>query len=454
MDALSSLPALPSGHLLGHISAMRRDMLGLQLRTLRECGDIAKLRTAASQVVMVSSPAYAHEVLTERHEDWEKSQLLTVLIRPIVGDGILSSQGSRHKRRRSIVVPAFQANRIARYHDAIVRETDRALDRLKPGTRVDFGAEMMQLTLEIVGATLFNTKVSGDVAAVGQAVTAGSEAVIDILRSPLALPPTRFTAAGRKLLRAGSDLDNVVYRILRERRASGEDPGDVLSMLLAARDADTGEGLSDVELRDEVMTLFLAGHETTANALTWSLALLSQHPEVATRLKQEVDVLEGRAPRFEDLAKLPYAMAVFKEVMRLYPPAYIVGRKSLTETRVGRHKLPRAQVTFVNIYGIHRRADLFPEPDAFKPERFLDGAEKRWPKGAYLPFGGGPRICVGNHFALMEGQLVLARLAQRFELAGSVDRMPEAEPLVTLRPKDSVMMKVVERGVHEVRRAS
>lgn len=442
------MPALSTLHPLGHLPAMRNDMLGLQLRALREAGDIARLRTGASSVVMVSSPQYAQEVMAERQEDYEKSATLTVFIRPIIGDGILSSQGSRHKRRRAVVAPAFQPNRIARYHDAIVTETDRLIARLSPGSSVDIGEQMLHLTLEIVGATLFNTKVSSDIETVGRAVTAGSEAVTELLRSLLFLPPTPFTSAGRKVLRAGKDLDEVVYRIIRERRASGEDPGDVLSMLLSTRDAETGEGLSDEELRDEVMTLFLAGHETTANGLTWALALLSAHPEAAARLAEEVSVLEGRAPRFEDLARLPYAMAVFKEALRLYPPAYLIGRRALTRTRIGRFDLPRGQAVFVNIYGIHRRADLFPDPDAFKPERFLDGAEKRWPKGAYIPFGGGPRICVGNHFALMEGQLVLARFAQCFELAGSCERLVEAEPLVTLRPKQAVKMTLRPRQQH------
>jgi cytochrome P450 len=369
-----------------------------------------------------------------------------VFIRPIIGDGILSSQGSQHKRRRAIVAPAFQANRLARYADSIVDQTDRLLAEIAPGQRLDIGHAMMRLTLEIVGATLFNAKVSGDVHAVGEAVTEGSEAVTEMLRSLVFLPPSRLTSSGRKLLRAGADLDRIVYRIIRERRASGEDPGDVLSMLLAARDAETGQGLSDIELRDEVMTLFLAGHETTANALIWALSLLSKHPEVARKLTDEVDKLGGRPPRFEDLPALPFTLSVFKESLRLYPPAYLVGRVALTETRIGPHHIPRGQVVFVNIYAIQRRPELFPEPDAFRPERFLDGAERRWPKGAYLPFGGGPRICVGNHFALMEGQLVLARLAQRFELAGAVEGFADPEPLVTLRPKQDVYMTLHPRG--------
>jgi cytochrome P450 len=446
MRAPATIPKLPTLHPFGHLPAMRHDMLGLQLRALREGGDIARLRIGLGDVVMVSSPAFAQEVLVERAEDYEKSAALTVFIRPIIGDGILSSQGSRHKRRRAIVAPAFQANRIARYADTIVSQTDRLLSGVVPGQRLEIGHEMMRLTLEIAGATLFNARLTDDVRAVGEAVTQGSEAVTEMLRSLVFMPPTRLRASGRKLLRAGADLDRIVYRIIRERRASGEDPGDVLSLLLASRDADTGEALSDEELRDEVMTLFLAGHETTANALTWALSLLSHHPEVAQKLAAEVDKLGDRAPRFEDLSALPFTMCVFKEALRLYPPAYLVGRVALTETRIGAHRVARGQVVFVSIYGIQRRPDLFPDPGAFHPERFLDGAERRWPKGAYLPFGGGPRICVGNHFALMEGQLVLGRLAQRFELAGAVEGMADPEPLVTLRPKQDVFMTLRPRG--------
>jgi len=458
------IPTLPTLRPLGHLSGMRHDILGLQQRALREVGDIARLRMGVRDVLMISSPAYAQELLVERVEDWEKSAALTSFTRPIIGDGILSSHGSRHKRRRAIVAPAFQANRIARYAEAIIHETDRVLDSFKVGGQVDFGHEMLRLTLEIVGSTLFNAKVAGDVYAVGKAVTEGSEAVTELLRSLLFLPPTIFTGPGRKLIRAGRDLDRIVYRIIRERRGSGEDPGDVLSMLLSARDSE-GMGLSDEELRDEAMTLFLAGHETTANALTWALSLVSAHPEVALRLEQEVDALGARAPRFEDLGRLPYAMAVFKETMRLYPPAYLLGRVSLTQTSIGGYRIARGQHVFVNVFAIHRRADLFPEPDSFRPERFLDGAERRLPKSAYMPFGGGPRVCVGNHFALMEGQLVLARLAQRFALAGSVrgvearsgarePKLPDCEPLITLRPKQTVSLRVVRRDLNAPRQVA
>jgi cytochrome P450 len=287
-------------------------------------------------------------------------------------------------------------------------------------------------------------------------VTRGSEAAIRVVQSPLLalLPSTRFTPEGRALHAARAELDRVIGRIIAERRASEQDPGDVLSMLLAARDAQTGEPLDDLELRDEVMTLFLAGHETTANALTWALQLVAGAPQVAARLSDEVDAALGaRPPRAADLPRLPYAAAVFKEALRLYPPAYVVSRQALTRTRVLGHVVERGELVFCNVYGVQRDGRLFERPHEFVPERFLDGAEKAWPRGTYLPFGLGPRICVGNHFALMEGQLVLARFAQRLALAGSIHGLATPEPLITLRPRGPVSMSARQRAATPEARA-
>jgi cytochrome P450 len=217
-------------------------------------------------------------------------------------------------------------------------------------------------------------------------------------------------------------------------------------MLLSARD-ERGEGLSDHELRDEVLTLLLAGHETTANALTWALQLVSACPDVAQSLADEVDrVLGGRAPRYEDLPNLPCCVRVLKEALRLYPPAYMMGRLSRVESQLAGYRVPPGQLVFVNIFGMQRREQLFSRAESFCPERFADNAERRWPKHAYMPFGAGPRICVGNHFALMEGQLVLARLAQRLRLTGAVPFIADAEPLITLRPRGRVRMRVHARA--------
>ncbi|HEX6244561.1 MAG TPA: cytochrome P450, partial [Polyangiales bacterium] len=358
----------------------------------------------------------------------------------------LVSQGDKHRSRRSIVAPAFQPKRIVRYAEAIVADTDRVLDAFPPRGEVDVGEEMMRLTLHVVASTLIHTDVADDVRRVGESFTAASEALMRIVRSVLPLPPHWPTPAGRKLTRAARELDDIVYRIIRARRASDDDPGDLLSMLLSARD-EQGQGLSDLELRDEVLTLLLAGHETTANALTWAVQLISACPDVAEGLAAEVDrVLQGRAPSYEDLPQLAYCLQVLKEALRLYPPAYMMGRLARVESELAGYRIARNQLVFVNVFGMHRREQLFDRAESFLPERFADGAERRWPKNAYMPFGAGPRICVGNHFALMEGQLVLARLAQRLELAGSVPYIAEAEPLITLRPKGRVRMRVRPRA--------
>jgi cytochrome P450 len=246
--------------------------------------------------------------------------------------------------------------------------------------------------------------------------------------------------------RAVAALDELVYRLIRDRRAEATDRGDVLSMLLAARDEDDGTGLDDRQVRDEVMTLILAGHETTANTLAWTFHLLLDHPDAAGRLRDELDrVLAGRSPTMQDLPNLPYALAVLKESMRLYPPAYVVGRQAIRDVQLGPHTVRAGTLLLVNIFGMHHRADLFPDPERFAPERFLGDGEKQLPRGAYLPFGAGARICIGNHFALMEAHLLLAALAQRvrFERRGPAQIAPE--PLVTLRPRGGLPVRAVRR---------
>jgi cytochrome P450 len=449
----SDIPRLSSRHLLGHLRAMRDDPLALQL-CAATTGPLVRARMGTVDFIWASSPAALSEVLVERNEDFEKPDLFRRALCPIVGDGILTSHGTRHRRRRQLMAPALQASRVASYADAMVAVTERVIDDALRSPRFDVGDAMLRLTLDVVCTTLIHSSVSGDAREVGDAVARGSEAAIRIVHSPLLalVPPTRFTPHGRALFDARTRLDRVLDRIITERRASRNDPGDVLSLLIAARDAQTGEPLDDLELRDEIMTLFLAGHETTANALTWALQLIANTPHVAERLAREVDEALGtRLPAAADLGRLPYAAAVFKEAMRLYPPAYVVNRQALTRTRVLGHTLERGELVFCNIYGVHHDEQHFPRAHEFLPERFLDGAEKTWPRGAYLPFSLGPRICVGNHFALMEGQLVLARFAQRLALSGAIVGIAAAEPLITLRPRGPVTMTAQPRrpALHE-----
>jgi cytochrome P450 len=407
--------------------------------------------------LFVASPALVQELLVDHADDYVKNRSLTVFARPVLGDGLVVSQDAKHRSRRSIVAPAFLPKRIARYADAIVEETDRVLATIPTQGEIDLAEEMTRLTLHVVASTLIHTEVADDVRRVGDAFTRVSQALMTLVRSFVPLPPSWPTRSGRKLLRAARELDQVVHRIIRERRARADDPallargsgrsdGDLLSLLMLVRD-EAGRGLDDLALRDEVMTLLLAGHETTANALTWALQLVATSPEVARALQAEVDqVLGERPPRYDDLPRLSLCLQVFKETLRLYPPAYLVGRIARRESELAGYRIPRGQLVFVNIYGMQRRPELFTHPHSFRPERFDDQAERRWPKSSYIPFGVGPRVCVGNHFALMEGQLVLARCAQRLELTGAVARVAEAEPLVTLRPRGRVRMRVAPRA--------
>ncbi len=367
------------------------------------------------------------------------------MTRPLLGNGLLTSERDFHKRQRKLISPGLQHRRVGTYAGVMAGYTEIAQARWKDGETIDASAAMMKLTLAIAGKTMFDADLEGEAIEIGEAMTianrAVSEQITSILPAPLAWPLPRNWPVKRAIQR----LEKTGYKMIADRRKSGDDPGDILSLLLAAEEEGTGSKMSDVEIRDEVMTLFLAGHETTANALAWALHLLSRHPAVYARLRGEADaVLGGRTPTFEDFPRLPYAMSVLKETMRLYPPAYIIGRQATRDVDIGPYRLPQKMTVFVNVYGMHRRAKYFPDPEKFDPDRFRPETDKQQ-KAAYLPFGGGPRVCIGNQFALLEGQLVLAALAQRVEFSSANDRVIEPEPLITLRPRGGVPLVVRRR---------
>jgi cytochrome P450 len=296
---------------------------------------------------------------------------------------------------------------------------------------------MMRLTFEIVGKTLFDTEVDADASEVGEALTVAMECAMGQLESLVPVPPVVPTPTNLRYRRAVARLDKVIFRIIRERRAQGDDRGDVLSMLLAARDEDGG-AMTDAEVRDQAMTLFLAGHETTANAMAWTFHLLAKNPDVRERLEAELDAL-GRTPSYEDLAKLPYALACMKESMRLYPPAYVLARRAIKDVTLGEQRFRKGSILIISVIGIHHRDSLFPDAERFDPTRFLGDKEKQLPRCAYIPFGAGPRICIGNHFALMEAHVLLATLARRARFDHATSAPVSYEPLVTLRPKELAM---------------
>lgn len=434
-----------AGHpIFGHLAAFRDDRAGTLLRIARD-HDAAKVRMGLMpfDFVVVGSPALANEILSTRQDSFRKAPGLTIFLRPVLGSGLLTSEAEFHTRQRKLLAPAFAPKRVAAYARTMAERAERFACSLADGQRMDLAEGMMRLTFEIVGKTLFDAEVDGDAAQVGEALTTVMECAMGQLGSLVPVPPAIPTPTNLRYRRAVAKLDAVVYRVIRERRRATEDRGDVLSMLLAARDED-GSAMTDAQVRDEAMTLFLAGHETTANALSWTFHLLATHPSARAKVEAEVDAL-GRTPSYEDLSKLPYTLAVLKESMRLYPPAYVLARRAVEDVTIGPHRIKQGTICLVSVIGIHRRPELFADPDRFEPERFLGDKEKQLPRCAYLPFGAGPRVCIGNHFALMEGHVLLATIARhaRFELATS--KPVELEPLVTLRPKGGLPVRVQRR---------
>lgn len=441
--SLLPIPRIEGHPLLGHLQAFRKDRVAMQLRVAREQPDIAKLRIGLIPAVMIGAPSMAHEVLAVKHASFVKAPGLSIFLRPLLGNGLLTSERAMHARQRRLIAPAFAHKRISSYAATMAERSGRFAAQLADGHVLDVAESIMGLTLEIVGKTLFDAEVVSNADEVGKAVTVAMHCAMTQVSSLVPIPPFVPTPLNLRNRRAVAQLDAILYRIIRERRARGGDRVDLLSMLLATQDEDGGS-MSDQQIRDEAMTLFLAGHETTANALSWALYLLARNPAARARLEAEVDAL-GRLPSYEDLKQLPWTLAVMKETLRLYPPAYILARRTVADVTIGPHRIKKPTIVLVNVLGMHRRPDLFRSPESFDPERFLGDAEKQLPRCAYMPFGAGPRICIGNHFALMEGQVVLASLLKRLRFDLVSDVPVEPDPLVTLRPRGGVTMRVTVR---------
>jgi len=433
-----SVPALPGWPLVGNLLQFRKNRLALQDDCAR-MGPMVRVQLAHVPIYVVTDADLAHEVLSAQTASFRKSHALQFL-RPLLGDGLLTAEGETHKRHRKLLAPAFAPKRLAAYGEIMVEETRAQLARWHTGQKIDLSQEMMEMTLAIAGRTMFGADVRRDARTVGEAIELAMRSQLASLRSPLPIGYEWPLPRHQQMRRAVKLLDEVVYRLIAEGRQRGTDRGDVLSILLLARD-DAG-GLTDTQVRDEVMTLLLAGHETTANALTWTWYELARHPDVLGKLVAEVDRLGSRPITVEDLERLPWNLAVIEEAMRLHPPAYTTGRQTTETVTLGGHRLPKDSIVAVYIRGIHRRADYYPGPDAFLPERMLADAKKARPRHWYLPFGAGPRICIGSHFALLEAQLALATMVQRVRLRVVAKRV-EIEPLITLRPRGG-MPTVVE----------
>ena len=441
MPVLSGLPVL------GCLPELGRDRLGLLMRAYREGGDMVRVPLPRRRLYIATSPAIANAVLRQEAASFMKFFALARLSRPVLGDGLVTSEGALHKRQRKLIAPGLTRREVGRYADTMARHTDETQRRWSAGRTLDVHAEMTRLTLGIASETMFGTSAEAHARAAGDAIHAATSYIAHgvgaLVHLPLSWPLPRHV----RMRRAVATLDKIVFDIIRERRGDPSPHDDILGMLLAAQDEDDGSTMSDAQVRDEVMTLFVAGHETTANALTWALYLLARHPDAAERLAEEARaVLGGRPPTLADLPALPYALQVFKETMRIYPPAYMVGREATAPVTLEGWEIPDKATLLLSIYGMHRRPDLFPDPERFDPDRFTPEREQALPRGAYLPFTDGPRVCIGNHFALMEGQIVLAHLAQHVLLRSRDGKVVPPQPRVTLRPSTTVSLEVERRG--------
>ncbi len=443
---LKTPPRLSGTFLLGNLPEAAKDFLGVMVRAA-ELNDVTEVRLAERAYLLVR-PELVKRVLQDNHVNYRKGAMYSRMV-PLVGQGLLTSEGDFWKRQRRLAQPAFHRQRIAAFAEVMARRTTQMLERwdalADSGTPFDAHEEMMALTLAIVGETLFSVDLTGDASEVGKALGVTLKITDERFRMPV-LPASWIPIPSNvRFNRAKRVLDGLVDRIIGERRAKGEghEGNDLLAMLMEARD-DEGKGMSDAQLSDEVMTLMLAGHETTANALSWWIALMSKHPTVAARQVAEArEVLQGREAGFADLPKLGYTLRTFEETMRLYPPAYIMGRRAIAEDDLGGYRIPAGATVFVSPFITGRDARYWDNPEGFDPDRFLPERSAKRPPMAYFPFAAGPRQCIGNSFALMEMQVIGAMIAQRFQLDLVPNHKLEMDPQVTLRPRYGV--KVVAR---------
>ena len=447
MQAVSR-PSGPKPHfLIGNFPLASPDPLAIFARWAREYGDIFYYRAGWIHVYFLNHPDLIESVLVNQAQNFQKDRVIQNS-RWFLGDGLLTSEGASWRRQRRLTQPAFHRQRLQAYAESILSSADQVLSSWKDGETCDLHQDMMQLTLRIVAKVLFGVDVQSETARVAQSLnllmkhTSGARMILPPAVRHLPLP---FLIRVRQAVRR---LDEVVYEIIRQRRAEGDihQYADLLSMLMAAVDED-GSKMSDRQLRDEIMTFLLAGHETTALSLSWTWYLLSQNPSVREKLEQELDrVLCGRAPNFSDLPQLCYTEAIIKESMRLYPPAWSLARTAANDCEIAGYKIPAGANVVMSQWIIHRDPRFYEDPERFNPERWFTESTQRLPRFAYFPFGGGGRLCIGASFAMMEAVLLLTAIAQkfRFELVPGHPVVPV--PSITLRPKYGMKMTLRVRS--------
>ncbi|MDI1447347.1 cytochrome P450 [Polyangium sp. 6x1] len=477
MKTVADIPILSGQTFTGHAKEFRTTQAAIFLRLARELGDLGQLRFFKLPLVVLCAPELAHEALVEKQKSFEKSLATKIIFYPFAGRGLFTSEGEAWRKQRKLMAPLFHPRAIDGYAPMMSDIITRCLDDWKDGEIIDAGREMSKITMGVAAKAFFDADTLDESDELSAAVRAmfdylgeqtGSvsifvratiahllqnfqdlpaplerarQATFEALHQPVPLP----TARRRRLFAAIRTVDDRIQRMITDRRQKGGDRTDLVSRLLAARDEDDGSFMHDRQVRDEAMTLFIAGHETTATSTTWCLYFLARHPEVYRRWKQEVDSLSGKTPTAEDASRLEYTRGVFREALRLYPPAFAIDRVAAEDVEVGGYHLPKHTSIIVPIHALHRREAIYPDPERFDPARFSAENEAKRPRGAYMPFGAGPRVCIGATFATLEAQLLLAQIAQRFDFEPVSDAPIGPDYATALRPDKPVLLRIRRR---------
>jgi cytochrome P450 len=439
-------PGPSGGNPVAFFAEFRRDPLGYLERLQREHGDVVALGWGPLLNFVIYHPADIKRVLQDNNQNYVKGAIIA-RTKIVIGEGLFTSEGDFWRRQRRLAQPAFHRKCIASFVDTMTDSTAAMLRRwdglARDGATFDAAAEMSRVTLAVVGRTLFGVDLDGEAAAVGRALGDGLAFTNQRATSYMPLPMWVPTARHRRFKAALRVLDDLVFSIIENRRRNASAGDDLLGMMMDARDADTGEGMSDRRLRDEVMTFLLAGHETTAVTLAWTFYLLGRHPEVEARLRDEIErVLSGRAPTIDDMPSLPYTRMVIEEAMRLYPPVAGIGRQTVGPDVLGGYAIPKNTLVTISVWATHRHRDFWDDPLRFDPERFSPERSGDRPRFAYLPFSGGPRLCIGYEFALVEAQIILAMVLQRHRVRLAVEGEVTPEMTLTTRPRGGVPVRL------------
>jgi cytochrome P450 len=438
-------PGPPSRLLVGNLPEFAADLPGFLQRCTREYGDVVGMRLGTRRAYLLNHPDHLEYVFVKQHRNFIKHTWFWRHVPAIFGNGLLTSEGDFWLRQRRLAQPAFHRDRIAAYGEVMVAYTERMLDTWREGEIRNVHEDMMGLTLRIAAKALFDADVEADVAEVGAAFDAATKEIAVRFRRPFRIPDAVPIPGNVRYRRAVRRVDALVYRIIRERRNRTLEGNDLLSLLMLARDED-GRGMSEKQLRDESVTLLLAGHETTALALSWTFYLLSRHPAVEEKLVEEIDrVIGSGTPTVQHQEALPYTEAIIQEALRLFPPAYVIGREAVRDCVIGGYDVPAGTTLFMSPWVLHRDPRYFEHPEEFDPVRWLNGLEQRLPKYVYHPFGGGPRLCIGKGFAMMESVLLLATIARRFRLTWQQSHPVTPFPTITLRPQGGVWVRLSRR---------